>query len=69
LGWPASWFPYAGIWITRGFWKGLHHWAVEPTNAPVERLSDITEPSPVSQLAPREVREWTVTVKLATRSQ
>lgn len=68
LGWPASLFPYAGIWITRGFWKGLHHWAVEPTNAPVDRLSDLVAPSPVSQLASREVREWTVTVGLAPRS-
>lgn len=64
LAWPAAHFPFAGIWITRGFWKGLHHWAIEPTNAPVDRLSDIREPSPVSQLAPRESRQWTLTVKL-----
>jgi galactose mutarotase-like enzyme len=66
LTWPSSLFPYAGIWITRGFWKGLHHWAIEPTNAPVDRLSDITEPSPVSLLSPREVRVWNVTVKVST---
>ena len=67
LAWPATLFPYAGIWITRGFWKGLHHWAIEPTNAPVDRLSDIKEPSPVSLLAPREVREWTMRVKLSSK--
>ena len=67
LDWPATLFPYAGIWITRGFWKGLHHWAIEPTNAPVDRLSDIKEPSPVSLLEPREVREWTIRVKLSTK--
>jgi len=62
LKWPADLFPYAGIWITRGFWKGLHHWAIEPTNAPVDCLSDIREPSPISQLAAREVRNWTLTI-------
>ncbi len=62
--WPASLFPYAGIWITRGFWKGLHHWAIEPTNAPVDRLSEIQKPSAISLLAPREVREWTLVIKL-----
>lgn len=67
LDWPASLFPYAGIWITRGFWKGLHHWAIEPTNAPVDRLSDIEELSLVSLLEPREVREWTIRVKLSTK--
>ena len=67
LTWPAALFPYAGIWITRGFWKGLHHWAIEPTNAPVDRLSDIREPSPLSLLAPREVREWTLRVKLSSK--
>jgi galactose mutarotase-like enzyme len=65
LDWPADLFPYAGIWITRGFWKGLHHWAIEPTNAPVDRLSDIREPSPITLLAPREVREWTVRAHLS----
>ena len=69
LAWPAALFPFAGIWITRGFWKGLHHWAIEPTNAPVDRLSDIRQHSPVSQLDPREVREWTVTVRLTPKDQ
>lgn len=64
LKWPADLFPYAGIWITRGFWKGLHHWAIEPTNAPVDRLSDIQEPSPVSLLASREVQKWTLAINL-----
>ena len=67
LTWPAGLFPYAGIWITRGFWNGLHHWAIEPTNAPVDRLNEI-KPSPapsVTMLAPREVREWCLRVGLA----
>ena len=71
LTWPAELFPYAGIWITRGFWKGLHHWAVEPTNAPVDCLSDIrngTEPSP-TQLGPGEVRNWRIAVRLRVESR
>ena len=64
LDWPADLFPYAGIWITRGFWKGLHHWAIEPTNAPVDRLSDITNPGPACQLEPGESRAWKLAVTL-----
>lgn len=66
LTWPLAQLPFAGIWITRGFWKGLHHWAIEPTNAPVDCLSDIrtgTEPSP-TLLGPGEVRNWRVTVSV-----
>lgn len=62
LAWPAELFPFAGIWITRGFWKGLHHWAIEPTNAPVDRLSDISESSAQSMLQPCEIRNWTLTI-------
>lgn len=58
LDWPSEDFPYAGIWITRGFWKGLHHWAIEPTNAPVDFLSDIQRPGPLSLLEPGECRRW-----------
>lgn len=68
LEWPAELFPYAGIWITRGFWKGLHHWAIEPTNAPVDRLSDIKDHSLATMLAPREVREWSISVHLTDSS-
>jgi galactose mutarotase-like enzyme len=64
LDWPAASFPYAGIWITRGFWKGLHHWAIEPTNAPVDRLSDILGHSPASLLEPGESRAWRLSVTL-----
>ena len=63
LSWSASVMPFAGIWITRGFWKGLHHWAIEPTNSPVDRLSDAGMASPLTSMAPREVRSWSVTVK------
>ncbi len=67
LDWPSAQFPFAGIWITRGFWKNLHHWAIEPTNAPVDRLSDILKPLKLSLLAEREAREWTLKVGLSSR--
>jgi galactose mutarotase-like enzyme len=62
--WPAEFLPYAGIWITRGFWQGLHHWAIEPTNAPVDRLTDLDHRNPQSawMLKPRETRTWKLTV-------
>lgn len=69
LTWSASLFPYAGIWITRGFWKGLHHWAIEPTNAPVDRLSEVAgSPShSLSHLGAREIRNWTLVVGIGRK--
>ncbi|MGJ8725151.1 MAG: hypothetical protein ACSHYB_11385 [Roseibacillus sp.] len=66
LTWPAKYFPWAGIWITRGAWKGLHHWAVEPTNAPVDHLSKVTKNS-LGQLEGHESRNWTIEIKLSSR--
>lgn len=63
LEWPATQFPWAGIWITRGFWKNLHHWAIEPTNAPVDRLSDILHHSPTTRLDPGEIRQWKLEIQ------
>lgn len=65
--WPAALFPYAGIWITRGFWNGLHHWAIEPTNAPVDRLNETAgsaDPA-LCMLDPRETRRWSLAVGLS----
>lgn len=67
LSWPAAQFPWAGIWITRGAWKGLHHWAVEPTNAPVDRLSDLSSASALTLLQPLETREWELSITLTIR--
>lgn len=66
LRWPAAHFPYAGIWITRGFWKGLHHWAIEPTNGAADRLSDLMgeDAGPRVMLAPQEVRTWRLGIAL-----
>lgn len=67
--WTGRWLPHAGVWITRGAWKSLHHWAIEPTNAPVDRLSDaIADPAlePLVTLAPFESRQWCILLSLET---
>ena len=60
LTWPAGMFPWAGVWITRGAWKGLHHWSVEPSNCPVDRLSDVERDDALTLLGAKEVRKWEV---------
>ena len=65
LRWPAATLPFIGLWITRGAWNGLHHWAVEPTNARADALSELVrDKSPLHWLAPRETREWQVTARV-----
>jgi len=60
LRWPEKQFPWLGIWITRGAWKELHHWALEPTNHPVDRLSETPPGDPLTTLSPREERSWKI---------
>ena len=70
--WPVEWLPYAGIWITRGGWKGLHHWAVEPTNVPLDRLADaLLEPEfrRLAVLEAQEARTWEVTLGFSSNRQ
>ncbi|MEM9480883.1 MAG: hypothetical protein AAGA58_14605 [Verrucomicrobiota bacterium] len=64
--WDTTQFPWAGIWINGGAWKGLSHWAIEPTNMPYDRLSDGDLDSDLSKLAPEETRKWEVTVSIET---
>ena len=68
LEWPASLFPYAGIWITRGFWKNLHHWAIEPTNTPSDHLSSILNPAATTHLQPAESRLWSIQILCASNA-
>lgn len=56
-----------GVWITRGGWRGMHHWAVEPTNLPLDRLADgLLRPDlrRLVMLQPGETRTWQVTLTL-----
>lgn len=64
LEWDMKQLPWTGIWITRGAWKGLHHWAIEPTNAPVDYLSEVEPEDPHSHLTPFEVRNWSILLNL-----
>ncbi|GHC60187.1 hypothetical protein [Roseibacillus persicicus] len=63
LSWPSDLFPWAGIWVTRGAWKGLHHWAIEPTNGAFDRLSELPASS-LTRMERHEKRDWTVTIRL-----
>lgn len=63
LSWPGELFPWAGIWMTRGAWKGLHHWAIEPTNGPFDRLCELA-PNELSLLKALETRDWEVKIRL-----
>lgn len=70
LEWPTEWLPYAGIWITRGAWKGLHHWAVEPSNVPTDSLADAIQRPELARFAflqPGEIRTWHVTLTLGSQ--
>ena len=59
--WPAAALPYAGIWVTRGGWRGAHHPAIEPTNAPHDVLADaLREPPPELFIEAAGTRRWSV---------
>jgi hypothetical protein len=65
LSWPVRHLPYAGIWITRGFWKGLHHWAIEPTNHPADHPASPAAAGP-ARLEAGETRHWQIRVRFAS---
>ena len=67
LRWPAAVHPYIGLYINRRAASNLEQWAIEPTNARVDRLANITaDKSPLHWLAPRETREWFVTARVGS---
>lgn len=62
IGWDGA-IDSLGIWLNYGGWPApgrVHHIALEPTNAPVDHLGQAMERG-TPMLAPRAVREWTVT--------
>ena len=59
--WGSQRNPFLGVWLTRGGWRGVHHPAIEPTNAPCDTLADALHLSPNTlYLAPAAKREWTL---------
>lgn len=66
--WPVALNPFVGVWLTRGGWRGVHHPAIEPTNAPCDSLDDaLREPTPALFIAPGETRRWQVVLDIARR--
>lgn len=67
--WDATALPWLGIWVTRGAWHGFTHIALEPTNAPLNALTEFTNPHPQSDkfpapLAPGKSCTWQLLVTL-----
>lgn len=60
--WSEKVMPWVGIWILRGAWNDLHHWAIEPTNAPVDFLSEAI-PDRNTLLTAQEKRKWEIQLK------
>jgi hypothetical protein len=56
--------PALGIWITRGGWRGHHHFALEPTHAPFDSLTDAVEAKACPILKPRGVATWHIELEL-----
>ncbi len=55
--------PFLGIWISRGAWSGFHHAAIEPTNAPFDKLSDaLDSPTPALFIEANDTKRWRVTI-------
>ncbi|MGH7944835.1 MAG: hypothetical protein ACREF9_07480 [Opitutaceae bacterium] len=63
--WPVSEHPFLGVWLTRGGWKGFHHPAIEPTNAPCDGLAEaLKAPTPALFVPPDGARRWQVLLDL-----
>ena len=58
---PRELLPHLGIWVTRGGWEGHHHYALEPSNAAYDRLSDAIDHSdPALRIPGGATRNWYV---------
>jgi galactose mutarotase-like enzyme len=65
LSWDSRENPWCGLWLARGY-KKWHHVALEPTNAPADRLDQVATPrNPAPRLEPRECRRWSLSLTLA----
>lgn len=67
--WGTEANPYLGVWLTRGGWRGVHHPAIEPTNAPCDTLAEAQSQFPSSSriLASGATKEWSVWIKPSAR--
>lgn len=67
IAWDARAAPYLGLWVTRGGYRGWHHVAIEPTNAPYDRVDAAVDGgfSDAVTLAPGASRAWWVEWRVA----
>lgn len=65
--WSAAEHPFVGVWLTRGGWRGAHHPAIEPTNAPCDALdAALAAPTPALFIEAGATRRWQVVLDLAS---
>ncbi len=66
--WSKYEMPFLGVWLSRGAWSGFHHAAIEPTNAPFDKLSDaLQSPTPALFVEANSSRRWRLTICPTTR--
>jgi galactose mutarotase-like enzyme len=66
--WDTATIPYLGLWLTRGGYRGWHHVALEPTNAPHDQVTvAAADPrfAPAVMLSPGARRNWWVEWRLS----
>jgi galactose mutarotase-like enzyme len=62
--WSPAEIPWLAVWITRGYWHGHHHLALEPTVAP----ANTPDHPDVPLLAPGATVSWSFTLAVSPES-
>ena len=62
--WSPSENNALGLWLTRGGWHGHHHFAMEPTNAGADALTDAVASKWCGALAGASSTAWQVRLRL-----
>jgi len=55
-----------GIWLTRGGWNGLHHFAIEPANGASDLLSEAAGSNHCGAIAGNATTTWRVTIRVGS---
>ena len=66
LEWSPSENNALGLWLTRGGWHGHHHFAVEPTNAGADALTDAVAREWCGSLAGTASTAWEVRFRMGS---
>lgn len=62
--WDPREMPWLGIWITRGAFRGFHHVALEPSNAPCDSIAEAVATGRHGVVGAGETRRWTLRLHL-----